>query len=99
MKSSKLTKESIKHLAKLAGLDLNDKEIKKFPLQLSKILDYFEVLYELDTKNIKPTAQITGLEDVSREDRADKSLPVDEVLSNTKRKYKNFFVTKAILEK
>jgi len=39
------------------------------------------------------------LENITREDKSGKSLTADEVLSNAKKKDKNFFVTKAILEK
>jgi len=99
MKSSKLTKKNIKHLSKLAGLKLTETELKKFPKQLSAILAYVESLNKLDTKKIEPTAQITGLENITREDKPGESLTTNEVLSNTKKKSRNFFVTKAILEK
>ncbi len=99
MKSSKLTEKNIKHLSKLAGLKLTKAELSKFPKQLSEILTYVESLNKLDTKKIEPTAQVTGLENITREDKSGKSLTADEVLSNAKKKDKNFFVTKAILEK
>ena len=66
MKSSKITKENIKHLADLANLKLNDEELKKFPKQLSEILDYFKSLNQLDIKKVEPTAQTTVLENVTR---------------------------------
>ena len=99
MKSLKITKENIKHLADLANLKLNDEELKKFPKQLSEILDYFKSLNQLNTKEIEPTAQTTGLENVTREDKPEKSLDSDQVLSNAKKKYKGLFITKAVLEK
>jgi len=99
MKSSKITKENIKHLADLANLKLNDEELKKFPKQLSEILDYFKSLNQLDIKKVESTAQTTGLENVTREDKPDKSLDSDQALSNAKKKHKDFFITKAVLEK
>ena len=99
MKNSKITKENIKHLSNLANLKLTDKDLDKFPKQLSEILDYFKSLNQLDTKEIEPIAQTTGLENLTRGDKPEKSLDSDQVLSNAKNKHKNFFVTKAVLEK
>jgi len=63
-----LDKEQIKKIAKLARLELSDKEIEKYGSQLSVVLKYVEQLGEVDTDNVSPTAQITGLENVLRED-------------------------------
>ena len=66
----KLEKKDIKHIADLARIELNDKEIQKYGNQLSAILDYIDQLSEVNTDNIEPTAQVTGLVNVSREDEA-----------------------------
>lgn len=63
-----LKKEDIQHIAKLARLELTDKEIEKYGGQLSAVLGYIEQLGEVDTENIIPTAQVTGLENVLRID-------------------------------
>ena len=98
MKKSKLTKAEVKHIAKLAQLDLTEKEIKKFQKQLSEILDYIGILNELDTKKVKPTSQVTGLENVFREDKPTPSLSQEEVLSGTKKTHNGMFKIKAIFE-
>jgi len=64
-----------------------------------RFLDYFKSLNQLDTKEIEPIAQTTGLENLTRGDKPEKSLDSDQVLSNAKNKHKSFFVTKAVLEK
>ena len=99
MENKRITKENIKHLSKLANLKLTNKDLDKFPAQLSEILDYFKSLNQLNTKEIEPTAQTTGLENVTKEDKPEKSLDSDQVLSNAKKKYKGLFITKAVLEK
>jgi aspartyl-tRNA(Asn)/glutamyl-tRNA(Gln) amidotransferase subunit C len=63
-----LTKEQIEHIAKLARLELTDEELKKFGGQLSAVLGYIDQLREVDTKGVLPTAQVTGLTNVLRED-------------------------------
>ncbi len=64
-----LTDDQVRHVAKLARIDLTDEEVKKFGGQMSKVLDYMDILKEVDTDKIKGTSQVTGLENVLGEDR------------------------------
>ncbi len=63
-----LTIEEIEHVAKLARLKLTEQEKETFTKQLSSILDYAKQLDEIDTKNIEPTNQIIGLQNIIRQD-------------------------------
>ena len=93
-----LSKDQVKHIAKLANLKLTGAEISKFQKQLSKILNYVEQLNKLNTKKVKPTSQVTGLENVLREDKPKPSLSQKEVLSGAKNTEKGMFKIKAIFE-
>ena len=64
----KLGKQQVKHIAKLARLELTAEEENKFPGQLSSILEYVEKLKEVDTNGVEPTSQVTGLENSIRDD-------------------------------
>ena len=66
-----LTKKEIEHIANLARLELTDEEYKKYGKQLSGVLSYISELQEVDTTNVEPTAQVTGLENVLREDSSE----------------------------
>ena len=63
-----ITKEEVKHIAKLARLGLNEKEVEKFRKELSKILDYIEKLKEVDISNVEPTSHSIQVENVMRSD-------------------------------
>jgi aspartyl-tRNA(Asn)/glutamyl-tRNA(Gln) amidotransferase subunit C len=91
-------KIDVSKIAKLANLPLTDEEKKKFEKQLSETLDYVKQLEEIDTKNVEPTSQVTGLENVLREDEVRKSLTQEEALKNAKATHKGFFKVKQILE-
>lgn len=94
-----LTKKQVKHVAKLAKLNLTKVEIDKFSGQLSKVVDYFRQLQEVDISKIEPTSQTTGLENVIREDEMrEESLTQDEALSGSEKVDKGFFVVPMILE-
>ncbi len=92
-------KIDIAHVAKLANLPLKPEEKNKFEKQLSEILAYVEKLKEVDTKNVEITSQVTGLENITREDTTTPSLSQEEALSNAKSKQNGLFKVPAILEK
>ncbi len=63
-----LSKEDVLQVAKLARIELTDAEVEKFQKQLSGVLDYIEQLSKVDTTGVHVTAQVTGLENVTRPD-------------------------------
>lgn len=91
-------KINVKHVAKLANLTIPDKDLPKFEKQLSDVLQYIEKLGEVDTKNIIPTSQVTGLENILREDTANPSLSQNAALSNAKNQKNGFFQVQRILD-
>lgn len=91
-------KIDVAYVAKLANLPLSPKEKEKFEKQLSEILSYIEKLKEINTENIKTTSQVTGLENVVRNDEISPSLSQKEALSNTKSQHNGFIKVPAILE-
>jgi len=66
----KLSVKEIEQIATLARLELSEKEKQMYAEQLSVVLDYIEMLNEVDTNGVVETCQVTGLEDVVREDKA-----------------------------
>lgn len=90
-------KINVKHVAKLANLPLSSEEEKKFGGQLDETLKYIESLNEIDTSEVEPTDQVTGLENVLREDKVRPSLSQENALSNAKSKHNGMFKVKAVL--
>ncbi len=91
-------KIDVAKVAKLANLSLTKEEKEKFEKQLSETLDYVNQLKEIDTNGVEPTSQVTGLENVVRNDEAIPSFSQEESLSNTKNKHNGFFKIKVILD-
>jgi aspartyl-tRNA(Asn)/glutamyl-tRNA(Gln) amidotransferase subunit C len=65
---TKLTRDDILKLARLARLTLTEDEISEYSEELSAILQYVEVLQTVDVTGLKPTNQVTGLTNVTRSD-------------------------------
>ncbi len=98
MSKTSLTSQEVKHIAKLADLSLTEVEIEKFREQLSKVVEYIQTLSSVDVKNVKVTGQITGFENVTREDEPAPSLTGKEALSNAKNTDNGFIKVKAIFD-
>ncbi|MBT4513157.1 MAG: Asp-tRNA(Asn)/Glu-tRNA(Gln) amidotransferase subunit GatC [Chloroflexi bacterium] len=94
----KLSHEKVKHIAILARLGLSEEETEKFRGQLSDILENFAVLQEVDTTDIQPTSQVTGMRNVTSADEITPSLPQNKILENAPRTENGFFKIKAVLE-
>jgi len=87
----------VQKVAQLASLPLTADEEEKFSKELSETLDYVAQLESVDTKGVEPTSQVTGLENVTREDIVGKSLSQEEALSNAKSTHKGYIKVSAIL--
>jgi len=98
VKRQKLVKIDVDHVAKLANLPLTAQEKKKYEKQLVETLEYVHKLEEINTKDLEPTSQVTGLENVLRDDEPEPSLLQEEVLKNAKSVHNGFFKVKAILD-
>jgi aspartyl-tRNA(Asn)/glutamyl-tRNA(Gln) amidotransferase subunit C len=94
----KLSREEVLHIALLARVGLTDTEVDKLSEQLSNILENFEILQQVDTTDVPPTAQSITLQNVTKDDQARDSLPPDEILANAPRKDGEFFRVRAVLE-
>lgn len=68
---STITTDDVRHLAQLSSLQLSDEEVANLQLDLGNILNYIDQLSELDTTGVEPTYQVTGLENVWRDDEVD----------------------------
>ena len=81
---SSISINDVKKLSTLSALALSDEQVEAMRQELMQILDYFEMLNEVDTENVTPTYQVTGLANVMREDVVSSTqLPQEELLKNT----------------
>ena len=94
----KLSRKEVQHIALLARLGLSENEIDKFRNQLSDILENFEVLKQIDTTDVPPTAQSIALQNVFRPDESKASCPVEEILANAPQREGDSFKVRAVLE-
>jgi aspartyl-tRNA(Asn)/glutamyl-tRNA(Gln) amidotransferase subunit C len=95
---AELTKNDVLKLARLSKLKLSEEEVLLFQREISDILGYVQMLEKVDTIGLRPTYQVTGLKNVSREDKIiDYGISQDELLKNLPARDKNYIKTKRIL--
>lgn len=93
-----LTLAETEHVARLARLRLSGEELEKMRAQLSNILEYIEMLQDLDVSDIPPTAQVTDLVNVLRPDQVTPSLDRADALLNAPAQAEGMFRVNAIFE-
>ena len=90
----------VDRIAALARLDPEPEERERLAEELSRIVDYFSQLSELDTDGVEPLHHVLDLHSVLREDVVRPSLPGEVALKNAPaRKGDYFLVPKVIQDK
>jgi len=65
---STITNDDVRHLAQLSSLQMSGLEVKSIRADIEGIINYIGQLDELDTDGVEPTYQVTGLQNVWRDD-------------------------------
>ncbi|MFH1413409.1 MAG: Asp-tRNA(Asn)/Glu-tRNA(Gln) amidotransferase subunit GatC [Candidatus Omnitrophota bacterium] len=93
-----IDKKAVEHVAHLARIELQPKELEKLSGQLMEILEFIDQLQKVEINGIKPTSHILAISNVLREDKPRQSLSPDETLKNAPLKKRNFFVVPKVIE-
>lgn len=77
-----LTREEVEKVSLLARLKLSDAELDQMTAQLGQIVEYMDLLGELDTADVEPMAHAVEVANVFRADDVRPSLPREAALAN-----------------
>jgi aspartyl-tRNA(Asn)/glutamyl-tRNA(Gln) amidotransferase subunit C len=77
-----ITRADVENVAALARLHLTEEELARMEGQLSRILEAIEVLRDVDTSQVGPTASVLPLENVMRDDEAEDGISREAALAN-----------------
>lgn len=87
----------IKKIEHLAALKLQGEEKESILKDLEEILNYFNILKEIDTKNIEPLVYTNGSALFLRKDETVKGISIEDIERNRKLLGNNFFKVKKII--
>jgi aspartyl-tRNA(Asn)/glutamyl-tRNA(Gln) amidotransferase subunit C len=96
--ATKITIEQVRHVARLARLELNAAEELSLQANMSEILTYIDQLNQLDTANIPPTAQVGEAGTPMRDDVVTNRPAPDEMLANAPAREGHYFKVPKIIE-
>ncbi|HUD72020.1 MAG TPA: Asp-tRNA(Asn)/Glu-tRNA(Gln) amidotransferase subunit GatC, partial [Dongiaceae bacterium] len=77
-----ITRDEVRHIARLANLEFSDEEQERFTRQLSAILDHVAHLDRLDTAAVEPTSHAGEDASPLRDDVPEPTLSTEEALAN-----------------
>lgn len=81
---SSIGEKEVEHIAGLARIGFDEKEKEKMAQELGAILGYVDKLKEVNTEGVEPIANITGLENVLREDETMKKPLAEQAVEAVK---------------
>jgi aspartyl-tRNA(Asn)/glutamyl-tRNA(Gln) amidotransferase subunit C len=93
-----MNREEVVKVALLARLKLTDDELDRFTSQLGQVLQYVDILNEVETEDVEPMAHAVELFNVFRDDEVRESLARDEALSNAPETDGQCFLVPPILD-
>ncbi len=93
------SQQTVHHIAQLANIPISSDEEAKLAGQFEETIEVVAHLSELDTANVEPTSQVTGLENVLRDDVVDTSrmFSQDQALANASKKADGYFVVPQVI--
>jgi len=93
-----VSKKEVSYIANLARLNLKDEEVERLAKDMSRILEYIDLLNEVDTENITPLEHVTELTTPFREDKAETPLDHDLALKNAPDADSDYFRVPKVIE-
>lgn len=78
---TQISRDDVLTLARLSSLELTDSEVDSLTTELGSIIEYVQQLEELDTSKVEPTYQVTGLENIWRDDNVSAGLDPEKLLA------------------
>lgn len=95
---AKVTKEQVEKIADVARLDINEEETEVLVQQLNDMLNYADVLKDLDTDGVEPLYQVHEHTNVLRKDEPRQWITQEDALKNASVHKNGQFQVPSILE-
>lgn len=78
---TQISRDDVLALARLSSLQLTDDETDALTNDLGNIIEYVQQLDELDTNGVEPTYQVTGLQNVWRQDEVSPGIEAAKLIN------------------
>ncbi len=92
-----ISRDQVEKVSLLGRLVLSQQELDTMTSQLGQILDYMDLLAQVDTDGVEPMAHALDVSDVFRADEVRPSLPRERALANAPNRDKECYLVPAVL--
>ena len=82
MSKKNITIDEVKRIAKLSKLEISDSDLNYYAEEMDKIINYFNILSEVDTSGVSEMTHVTDTKNVTREDESGECVKTSEVIDN-----------------
>ena len=94
----KIDKNTTLKIAKLSRIKIEDSEVDELSAQLSSIVNWVELLNEVNTENVEPLSNVSMVKLPLRKDIKNTEDNSNKVLSNAPDKLENYFAVPKVVE-
>jgi aspartyl-tRNA(Asn)/glutamyl-tRNA(Gln) amidotransferase subunit C len=94
----KISQEDVEHVARLARLTLEKRELDMITGQMDDILGYVDKLNELDTTDVEPMAHAVPMTNAFRSDELNPSIGLERVMQNAPASGDGCFTVPKVIE-
>jgi aspartyl-tRNA(Asn)/glutamyl-tRNA(Gln) amidotransferase subunit C len=98
MPETKITLEQVRHVARLARLELSPADEERLRADMDEMLAYVGKLNELDTANVAPTTQVGEAGMPMRDDEVTNPHAAEAMLANAPSRERGYFKVPKIIE-
>lgn len=93
-----VSEKDVQYIANLARLQVTEEEAKSYAKDMSSILEYMELLNEVDTSNVEPLEHVIDLDSRFRKDVAKEPLSHEDALKNAPDADSDYFRVPKVIE-
>jgi aspartyl-tRNA(Asn)/glutamyl-tRNA(Gln) amidotransferase subunit C len=93
-----VTEKDVLYVANLARLQLSENEVHSLAKDMNNILDYMDLLNEIDTDHIEPLEHVIELKSRLREDTSNIPLNHEDALKNAPDADSDYFRVPKVIE-
>jgi aspartyl-tRNA(Asn)/glutamyl-tRNA(Gln) amidotransferase subunit C len=77
-----IDRDEVRHVARLARLELSDEEVDRMAVELAGVLEHISTIDELDLAGVAPTSHVVAVENALRADEPRPSLSRERALAS-----------------
>jgi len=95
---TEITNERIKKIADAVRIEISDEEAAKYTEEISSVIEYANILSELNTDDVEPTTHGIVLGNVLRKDEPKHTITQEDALENAPDQEDGHFKVPSIME-